>query len=455
MHGAVLPHLEDVGRGDHRPARTSSSSRSASTRATGFEISPGGGHRLPDDPRLTRCTTRSSCSTRSARTRPKTGRRLDPHLRRVGEPRGEPDAGALDQHRRRRGAAGRGDPVHRRRSCSARTRCATSRSRCSSASIVGTYSTLFVAAPLYSLFRESEPDDHGARQARRCALRAEERRRARHGLSAPANHRGTVDRARRIRASRAGGERDDRDAGADHRASLRRLVPRIFSRAQPTGAVDTPAQDGADAPPEGRPRAHRARVRGRREGARRAEAQERRAVHHASGRGRADPRRPRHRAEDDRRRAAARHRRRHRLHPRPAARRLRRRDRDARRRRHQARQGQVRRQRAGRDRPQDDRRDVEGHPRADHQARRPAAQRPHLGLRAGGVGAAQGARDARDLRAARAPARHPDDQVGARRPLVRGAVSRSSTPRSRASSSNARRSARSSCSRSSTPSTTT
>ena len=40
----------------------------------------------------------------------------------------------------------------------------------------------------------------------------------------------------------------------------------------------------------------------------------------------------------------------------------------------------------------------------------------------GGVGDAQGDRDARDLRAARASPRHPDHQVGARGPLVRGAL---------------------------------
>ena len=58
--------------------------------------------------------------------------------------------------------------------------------------------------------------------------------------------------------------------------------------------------------------------------------------------------------------------------------------------------------------------------------------------------------DARDLRAARAPARHPDDQARARGPLVRGAATRSSTSRSRTSSTRARRSARSSSPRSST-----
>ena len=82
-----------------------------------------------------------------------------------------------------------------------------------------------------------------------------------------------------------------------------------------------------------------------------------------------------------------------------AAQGLRRRGRDAGRRRHQARQGELRRRGAGRDRPQDGRGDGPRHPRAGHQAGRPPAQRPHLEVRPAGVGRAQGARDARDLRA--------------------------------------------------------
>ena len=102
-----------------------------------------------------------------------------------------------------------------------------------------------------------------------------------------------------------------------------------------------------------------------------------------------------------------------------AARGLRRRGRAARRRRDQARQGQVRRLRAGRDHPQDDRRDVARHPGAGHQARRPAAQHAHAALRQARDPGAQGPRDARDLRAAGAPARHEHPQVGARGPRVR------------------------------------
>ena len=39
--------------------------------------------------------------------------------------------------------------------------------------IVAAYSTIFVAAPLYSLLRENEPDDQGARRARRAARAGE------------------------------------------------------------------------------------------------------------------------------------------------------------------------------------------------------------------------------------------------------------------------------------------
>ncbi len=212
------------------------------------------------------------------------------------------------------------------------------------------------------------------------------------------------------------------DTTTPQSASLRRLVPRIFSRAQPAGAVDTlirtvrmhhPKADlslieRAYAVAE---RAHDGQKRRSGEpyithpvavaqiladlgiGAKTIAA----ALLHDT-------------VEDTE------------LHARRAAGRVRRRDRDARRRRHQARQGQVRRQRAGRDGPQDDRRDVERHPRAHHQARRPAAQRAHLGLRSRRERDAEGDGDARDLRAARAPPRYPDDQVGARGPLVRGAL---------------------------------
>ena len=129
-----------------------------------------------------------------------------------------------------------------------------------------------------------------------------------------------------------------------------------------------------------------------------------------------------------------------------AARGVRRRDRRAGRRRHQARQGQVRRVGAGRDRAQDGRRDGPRHPGAGHQARRPAAQHAHDPLHQPGEAGAEGARVPRDLRAARPPARHEHDQVGARGPRrSRRSIPRSTT-RSSGWSPTARRAATSTCS---------
>ncbi len=87
---------------------------------------------------------------------------------------------------------------------------------------------------------------------------------------------------------------DDRDDARAPRPCAR-CCPRLFSRAQPTRRGRPPAEDGALAPPEGRYRPHRARVRGGGACARRTEAPKRRAVHHPPGRGGPDPRRPRHR----------------------------------------------------------------------------------------------------------------------------------------------------------------
>ena len=98
---------------------------------------------------------------------------------------------------------------------------------------------------------------------------------------------------------------------------------------------------------------------------------------------------------------------------------------------------------AGRERPQDDRRDGGRHPGAADQARRPPAQHAHARGAAGREAAADRDRDARDLRAARAPAGRPADQVGAGGPVVQDAASRSRTARSRASSTSAAASGRS------------
>ena len=61
---------------------------------------------------------------------------------RVGEPRGQPDPRALDQHRRRRRPAGRGDPLHRRVRARRRHAARHLARAVRSASLVGTYSTV-------------------------------------------------------------------------------------------------------------------------------------------------------------------------------------------------------------------------------------------------------------------------------------------------------------------------
>ena len=72
----------------------------------------GGGHRLPDDPRL--LALRHGRGVRQdPREHRRDGDESHAHLRRGGQPRGQPDPGALDQHVGRGAPAGRGDPVHR------------------------------------------------------------------------------------------------------------------------------------------------------------------------------------------------------------------------------------------------------------------------------------------------------------------------------------------------------
>ena len=109
------------------------------------------------------------------------------------------------------------------------------------------------------------------------------------------------------------------------------------------------------------------------------------------------------------------------IEPDDSARRVRRRDRPARRGRHQADADELPDPRAVRRRelPQDDRRDGAGRPRHPDQARRPAPQHAHDRVPGQAGPGAEGEGDARGLRAARAPARHPRDEVGARGPLVR------------------------------------
>ena len=67
-------------------------------------------------------------------------------------------------------------------------------------------------------------------------------------------------------------------------------------------------------------------------------------------------------------------------------------------------------------------RDGEGPPGARHQARRPPPQHAHARRDAAREAAADRPGDARHLRPAGAPARHPGDQAAARGPLVRGAA---------------------------------
>ncbi len=106
------------------------------------------------------------------------------------------------------------------------------------------------------------------------------------------------------------------------------------------------------------------------------------------------------------------------------AQRLRRGGRRPGRRRHQAHRHHlpVARRGAGRELPQDDGRDGHGHPGHPDQARRPAAQHAHARRDAEAEADREGQGDPRDLRAARAPARHPRHQVGARGPRLRDAA---------------------------------
>ena len=147
----------------------------------------------------------------------------------------------------------------------------------------------------------------------------------------------------------------------------------------------------------------------------------RRAVRPPSVGGREDLRRAAPRRAVARRRAPPRRDRGHGGRARRAARRVRRRDRAARRGRHEADADDLPDPRAvgRRELPQDDRRDGAGRARHPDQARRPAPQHAHDRVPGQAGAGAQGEGDARGLRAARTPPRHPRAQVGARGPLVR------------------------------------
>ena len=156
--------------------------------------------------------------------------------------------------------------------------------------------------------------------------------------------------------------------------------------------------------------------------ARRAEAQERRPVHHPPARRRHRAGRPGHGHHDAGRGAAARHGRGHRRHPRDDHHRVRLGGHPPRRRRDQDRQGEAGRRRPGRDDPQDDRGDGPRPAGAGHQARRPPAQHAHAALPPAGEAGEEGARDAGDPRPAGPPAGYEHDQVGAGGPRVRHAL---------------------------------
>ena len=123
----------------------------------------------------------------------------------------------------------------------------------------------------------------------------------------------------------------------------------------------------------------------------------------------------------DRRGAPPRRGRGHGHRPRGHPGRVRGRDRDPRRGRHEADPDELPEPRAGRGRelPEDDRRDGAGRARHPDQARRPPPQHAHDRVPGQAGAGAEGEGDARGLRAARAPARYPRPQVGARGPLVR------------------------------------
>ena len=167
-----------------------------------------------------------------------------------------------------------------------------------------------------------------------------------------------------------------------------------------------------------------ARLRLRRERARRAAAPLGRGLHPPPLGRREDLRRAPPRRADDRRRAAARRRRGHGHRHQGGARRVRRRDRAARRGRDEADADPVPEPRAGRGRelPQDDRRDGAGRARDPDQARRPAPQHAHDRVPGQAEAGAEGQGDARGLRAARPPARDQQAQVGARGPRLRDAA---------------------------------
>ncbi len=237
----------------------------------------------------------------------------------------------------------------------------------------------------------------------------------------------TISNGRRVRSTSPERTRtDDGTTDIRHQTSCRPARQRSAD-AGPRGvraAARRPLRGRRAVRPRRRPRAHHARLRGGGPPARPAEPQERRGLHPPPGGHRAQRRRAQARLGHHRRRAAARRRRRHRHAAQLDRGGVRRRDRHARRRRHQADQDALHLAGggAGRELPQDDHRDGHRHPGHPDQALRPAAQHAHALLPEQAEADPEGQGDARGLRAAGAPARHPQPQVAARGPRVRVAA---------------------------------
>ena len=314
--------------------------------------------------------------------------------------------------------------------------------------------------PLSADTRDRCPLRTGARRARTVRMATEWRRRRAAGLILGEDRSGAIAGLRGVHRQTPGGHpipakqsttgvASTQGRGAPRRRqAARRGTPRAHPRRRARGPLahaarrlDHPRAHPRPAGTAGRPlrshrgaqvairradrpRGDRARLRLRLREPRRPGAQVRRGLHHPPARRRADLRRPAARHRDPLRGPAPRHRRGHQRQPRGGPRALRRRDRPARRRRHQADRDHLPepRRAAGRELPQDDGGD--GHRRQGDpdQAGRPPPQHAHARRAAQAEAAGEGARDARDLRPARAPARDPRDQVGARGPRLRDAA---------------------------------
>ena len=107
-----------------------------------------------------RCTTRSSCSTRSTRTRRGSPRRASPYAD-VDQRVDEPGADALAEHQPRRRAAGAVAAGHRRPASWAPIALREFALALLVGLITGSYSSIFIAAPLLAMLKEREPQYRG------------------------------------------------------------------------------------------------------------------------------------------------------------------------------------------------------------------------------------------------------------------------------------------------------